>query len=76
MFDQEAMEAKAETNGKKIQLYTFDSTGNIVIRTGPIGYGDTDLWPIRFAEQIDEILTNGSVGHTYSLNHYWLAKVV
>lgn len=77
MFDQEAMAAKLATNTRKVQLFTFDRAGYLVESgSGPIGYGDTDLWPIRFAEQLDEILTNGSIGHSYPLNDWWTAKVM
>lgn len=77
MFDMDQYTAKLEDNGRKVQLFTFDRGGNIVERAGgPIGYGDTDVWPIRFAAQIDEILTNGISGHSYTLNDWWHARVM
>lgn len=77
MFNTEALEAKLATNTRKVQLFTYDSAGTIINRgSGPIGYGDTDVWPIAFVESIDEILTNGEVNHVYQLNRWHYARVV
>lgn len=77
MFGPEDFAHKAGTVSTRVQLFTYDNAGTIINRAGgPIGYGDTDVWPIRFAEQIDEILTNGEDGHVYQLNRWHYVRVV